>query len=79
MGYSVLALIVELNTIFLHLRQLLQTCGVPKSNQYYRLNSLINLGEYKVDLGNSSSVVECLTFDQGADGSSLTSVTVLCP
>ena len=46
MGYAVLALVVELNSIFLHIRQLLQTCGFSKSNQYYRLNSLINLGRY---------------------------------
>lgn len=45
-GYAVLALIVELNTIFLHMRQLFQTCGFSKSNQYYRLNSLINLGTF---------------------------------
>ena len=45
-GYAVLALIVELNTIFLHMQQLFQTCGFSKSNQYYRLNSLINLGGY---------------------------------
>ena len=45
-GYAILALIVELNTIFLHVRQLLQTCGFSKSNQFYRLNSLINLGMY---------------------------------
>lgn len=45
-GYAILALIVELNTIFLHVRQLLQTCGFSKSNQFYRLNSLINLGTF---------------------------------
>ena len=45
-GYAVLALVVELNSIFLHLRQLLQTCGFSRSNQYYRLNSLVNLGKY---------------------------------
>lgn len=45
-GYAILALIVELNTIFLHMRQLLQMCGFSRSNQYYRLNSLINLGTF---------------------------------
>ncbi|KAL4223232.1 TLC domain-containing protein 2 [Mactra antiquata] len=45
-GYAVLALIVELNSIFLHLRQLLQCCGIPKTNSLYRLNSLVNLGTF---------------------------------
>ena len=31
------------------------------------------------DRGHSGSVVECLTRDRGAVGSSLTGVTVLCP
>lgn len=45
-GYAVLALIVELNSIFLHLRQLLQCCGFSKTSSLYRLNSLVNLGTF---------------------------------
>ena len=45
-GYAVVALIVELNSIFLHLRQLLQICHFTKNDSIYRFNSLINLGRY---------------------------------
>ncbi|CAL1527275.1 unnamed protein product [Lymnaea stagnalis] len=47
-GYAVVALMVELNSIFLHLRQLLQICGVSKFNPWYRFNSLINLATFIV-------------------------------
>jgi hypothetical protein len=47
-GYSVVALIVEINSIFLHGRQLLQILKVPKQSSLYRTNSLINLGTYIV-------------------------------
>ncbi|KAK3589146.1 hypothetical protein CHS0354_017114 [Potamilus streckersoni] len=45
-GYAVVALLVELNSIFLHMRQLLQICGFQKDNQFYRLNSIVNLGTF---------------------------------
>ena len=45
-GYAAVALIVELNSIFLHLRQLLQICHFTKNDSIYRFNSLINLGRY---------------------------------
>ncbi|XP_060565612.1 TLC domain-containing protein 2-like [Ruditapes philippinarum] len=45
-GYAVLALVVELNSIFLHTRQLLQCLGFSRTNSFYRLNSLINLGTF---------------------------------
>ncbi|XP_059166039.1 TLC domain-containing protein 2-like [Physella acuta] len=45
-GYAVVALLVEINSIFLHSRQLLQICGVSKFNPWYRLNSLINLASF---------------------------------
>ncbi|CAG5132301.1 unnamed protein product [Candidula unifasciata] len=47
-GYAVVALMVEWNSIFLHLRQLLQICGVSKLNAWYRLNSLTNLATFIV-------------------------------
>ncbi|GFO41164.1 tlc domain-containing protein 2 [Plakobranchus ocellatus] len=47
-GYAVVALLVEINSVFLHFRQLLQICGVSKFNPWYRLNSLINLATFIV-------------------------------
>ncbi|KAK6192485.1 hypothetical protein SNE40_003942 [Patella caerulea] len=47
-GYAVVSLLVELNSIFLHIRQLLQILGYSKNNCLYRLNSLINLGTFVV-------------------------------
>lgn len=47
-GYAVVALIVELNSIFLHIRQLLQICQFSKNHSVYRLNSLVNLGTFVV-------------------------------
>ena len=43
------------------------------------LFSYIPTKTYGVVWQRSCSVVECLTRDQGAAGSSLTDVTVLCP
>jgi hypothetical protein len=45
-GYAVVGLLVEVNSVFLHLRQLLQICAVPRKSGVYRLNSLVNLGEF---------------------------------
>ncbi|XP_061189669.1 TLC domain-containing protein 2-like [Saccostrea echinata] len=45
-GYAVVALVIELNSIFLHLRQILQICQFKKDNKLYRLNSIINLGTF---------------------------------
>ncbi|XP_064612890.1 TLC domain-containing protein 2-like [Liolophura sinensis] len=45
-GYAVVALIVELNSIFLHLRQLFQILEISRGSALYRLNSLINLATY---------------------------------
>ncbi|XP_068615656.1 TLC domain-containing protein 2, partial [Brachionichthys hirsutus] len=46
-GFAVVALLVELNSVFLHLRQMLRMAdnagGTP-----YRVNSMINLGTYVV-------------------------------
>nr|KAI8738054.1 TLC domain-containing protein 2-like [Biomphalaria glabrata] len=47
-GYAVVALLVEINSIFLHLRQLLQICGVSKLNSWSRVNSFVNLGTFIV-------------------------------
>lgn len=47
-GYAVVGLLVELNSIFLHLRQLLQICAFRRNNGFYRFNSLLNLGTFIV-------------------------------
>ncbi|KAK3084464.1 hypothetical protein FSP39_013949 [Pinctada imbricata] len=47
-GYAVVALVIELNSIFLHLRQLFQICGLKKDNPFYRFNSVVNLGTFVI-------------------------------
>ncbi|XP_040194316.1 TLC domain-containing protein 2 [Rana temporaria] len=46
-GFSVVALLVEINSIFLHLRQILLMANQLKTT-FYRLNSLLNLGTYVI-------------------------------
>ncbi|KAJ8392146.1 hypothetical protein AAFF_G00079520 [Aldrovandia affinis] len=46
-GFAVVALLVEINSIFLHLRQVLRMAGLGKTTPY-RLNSIVNLGTYVV-------------------------------
>ncbi|XP_010794918.1 TLC domain-containing protein 2-like [Notothenia coriiceps] len=46
-GFSVVALMVEINSVFLHLRQMLRMAGNATST-LYRVNSIINLGTYVV-------------------------------
>ncbi|MBN3308323.1 TLC domain-containing protein 2 [Amia ocellicauda] len=46
-GFSVVALLVEINSVFLHLRQVLLMANLAKST-LYRLNSIVNLGTYVV-------------------------------
>ncbi|XP_065558331.1 TLC domain-containing protein 2-like [Artemia franciscana] len=47
-GYSVVALLVEVNSIFLHTRQLMLIQGFSKDEFIYRLNSLMNIGTFLV-------------------------------
>lgn len=46
-GFALVALLVEINSIFLHLRQILLMANLVHTT-CYRLNSLINLGTYVV-------------------------------
>lgn len=46
-GFAVVALLVELNSVFLHLRQLLRMASMAKGTRY-RVNSIVNLGTYVV-------------------------------
>ncbi|XP_043976453.1 TLC domain-containing protein 2 [Gambusia affinis] len=46
-GFSVVALLVEINSVFLHLRQILRMASMAAST-LYRVNSIVNLGTYVV-------------------------------
>ena len=46
-GFALVALLVEINSIFLHLRQILLMASLVHTT-CYRLNSIINLGTYVV-------------------------------
>ncbi|NXT94488.1 TLCD2 protein, partial [Anhinga rufa] len=46
-GFALVALLVEINSIFLHLRQILLMANLVHTT-CYRLNSIINLGTYVV-------------------------------
>ncbi|XP_037091717.1 TLC domain-containing protein 2-like isoform X2 [Pollicipes pollicipes] len=48
LGYAVVALVVEVNSVLLHVRQMLIVQGVAKHNKWYRLNSLINVATFLV-------------------------------
>ncbi|KAK1785770.1 hypothetical protein P4O66_003150 [Electrophorus voltai] len=44
-GFAVVALMVEINSIFLHLRQMLRMANMAE-RVLYRVNSMVNLGTY---------------------------------
>ncbi|XP_043910292.1 TLC domain-containing protein 2 [Protopterus annectens] len=46
-GFSIVALLVEINSIFLHLRQILLMANLVKTT-IFRINSIINLGTYVI-------------------------------
>ena len=46
LGYALVALLIEVNSVFLHVRQMLIVQGMVKHAKPYRLNSLLNVGEY---------------------------------
>ncbi|KAF3692823.1 TLC domain-containing protein 2 [Channa argus] len=46
-GFAVVALLVEINSVFLHLRQILRMANTA-TGTLYRVNSMINLGTYVV-------------------------------
>ncbi|CAF1288041.1 unnamed protein product [Rotaria magnacalcarata] len=47
-GYCVISLFIEINSIFLHLRQLFLFSNKSKCDQIYRINNIINLGTFVV-------------------------------
>lgn len=42
-GYSLVALLVEVNSIFLHLRQMMLLYGIQKTSDLYRYNGILNI------------------------------------
>ncbi|CAB1348923.1 unnamed protein product [Coregonus sp. 'balchen'] len=46
-GFAVVALLVEINSVFLHLRQILRMANLV-AGDLYRINSMVNLGTYVV-------------------------------
>ncbi|KAM4627156.1 TLC domain-containing protein 2 [Polymixia lowei] len=46
-GFAVVALLVEINSVFLHLRQVLRMANLA-AGTLYRVNSMVNLGTYVV-------------------------------
>ncbi|XP_068440491.1 TLC domain-containing protein 2 [Clinocottus analis] len=46
-GFGVVALLVEVNSVFLHIRQMMRLAGIAVGT-LYRVNSIINLGTYVV-------------------------------
>ncbi|XP_047247499.1 TLC domain-containing protein 2 [Girardinichthys multiradiatus] len=46
-GFAVVALLVEINSVFLHLRQILRMASMA-TGTFYRVNSIINLGTYVI-------------------------------
>lgn len=46
-GFAMVALLVEINSVFLHLRKILQMAGLANTASF-RLASLVNLGTYLV-------------------------------
>lgn len=55
-----MALLVEVNSIFLHTRQLLIIQGAPRQHSFYRLNSLLNIGKRNFDerMNNGIQLIE---------------------
>jgi len=47
-GFAVVALLVEVNSVFLHTRQLLIIQGFSRAHSGYRLNSLVNVGTFLI-------------------------------
>ncbi|XP_042883062.1 TLC domain-containing protein 2-like [Penaeus japonicus] len=47
-GYAVVALFVEVNSIFLHIRQLFNITGIDKNEPKYRLNSMLNISTFVI-------------------------------
>jgi len=45
-GYALVALLVEVNSIFLHLRQIMGLLAIKKSQVIYRINNILNIGTF---------------------------------
>ncbi|CAH8500654.1 unnamed protein product [Schistosoma turkestanicum] len=47
-GYAVVSLLPEVNSIFLHLRRMMNYLHVPKKNRFFRATCLLNIGTFIV-------------------------------
>ncbi|KAK9503968.1 hypothetical protein O3M35_010418 [Rhynocoris fuscipes] len=47
-GYTLMALLVEVNSVFLHVRQLMLMVNKSKNDPFYRINNSFNLGTFVV-------------------------------
>lgn len=45
-NYAIVSLLCEINSVFLHVRQLLNLSNTPRSSSIYRFNSLVNILTY---------------------------------
>lgn len=45
-GYTLMALLVEVNSVFLHVRQLMIMGKISKNAAVYRINNSFNLGNF---------------------------------
>ena len=45
-AYAALSLVVEINSVFLHARQLMTIGGLPKSSWIYRTNAIMNVSTF---------------------------------
>ncbi|XP_043200103.1 TLC domain-containing protein 2-like [Amphibalanus amphitrite] len=48
LGYALVALVIEVNSVFVHVRQMLIVQGMAKHAKPYRLNSLLNVATFLV-------------------------------
>uniref|UniRef100_H2ZDG0 TLC domain-containing protein n=1 Tax=Ciona savignyi TaxID=51511 RepID=H2ZDG0_CIOSA len=45
-GYVIVALLCEINSVFLHIRQILNLCGTCQTTGVYRFNGILNITSY---------------------------------
>ena len=65
LGYGLISTLVEVNGIFLHLRQLLLLYGVQKHSKLYQINLIINITTFAVLRVGVLIIMEiCLIYDR---------------
>ncbi|XP_072050591.1 TLC domain-containing protein 2-like [Amphiura filiformis] len=65
LGYGLISTLVEVNGVFLHLRQLLLMYGVPKQSKLYKINLFLNIITYLgLRVGVLVVMEICLIYDR---------------